>query len=135
MSTPLQANWRELNWAVNLYRCEKCQHVMTTVDVDAGTTPFMAACPKCDGSAMSACYPHARPIPQWVPEPSEEWYQPTKKEVKKLDPGSREHVNMGGLLRRKWTGKTPIPNPYGPATKSPTIPGDAKAAPEIEGAS
>lgn len=120
--------WRSKDWPINVYTCEQDRnHLMTTVDVDKGTTPFMASCrhPGCGGLMRSACYPRERPIPRWVPPITHEWYAPKEGEY---DPINREHVEKGGLLLRERTDREPIPNPYGmPGQKpdpKPTDPGD-----------
>lgn len=91
---------------VNVYRCN-AGHLTVTVDKDEGTTPFIITCPKCgggpdysggpnDNSAKSRfynCYQFIRP--------EYEWYAPSAEEVEILSPGAKEHVNMGGLLKRK----------------------------------
>lgn len=108
-ATNLPSNWRALDWAVNVYTCQSCGKHTTTVDVDLGVTPFMIQCPHCKDHAQSACYPKARPIPQWVPAPTHEWYRP---EPGTYNPINEPHVSKGGLLMREWTGKTPIVRPF-----------------------
>ena len=45
----------------NAYRCQKCNGVIVTMDVDAGITPFMIECrnwrvPECTGYMYSMFY-------------------------------------------------------------------------------
>ena len=92
----------------NVYTCT-AGHMTLKVDVDEGVTPFMTRCTHagCRERATSACYPRG-PKPADYPAPSHEWYKPSRKEAKKLDAGSREHVKKGGLLMRKRTGAKPV---------------------------
>ena len=124
----LPANWRELPWALNIYVCEHGTsdgraHVMTTVDVDGGVTPFLTSCPTCKGRMRSMCYPSARPVPAWVPEPTVEWFKPSRTEMRelKLDDYTLEHIFKGGLITRPWTGKTPVHNPDAGKAKGPAF--------------
>ena len=127
--------WRNKNWRVNIYVCKSCQNLITTVDVDEGTTPFMILCPKCRGDAQSNFYPQSRPIPKWIKPPIFEWFKPkTNKEilhysklelkehrkileskgisisVHELYRANKEHCKQGGLLMRKRTNAAPINN-------------------------
>jgi hypothetical protein len=84
---------------INQYTCRTCGGVITTVDRNEGTTPWMLACRAtdgCTGSMFSSMY---RVAPYLTPE--WEWYKPEK-----LPKGEmREHVQMGGLLLRKIEAK------------------------------
>ena len=89
----------------NVYTCQKCGAILTTVDRDSGTTPFMLACRNrgphvaCDGFMQSSFYPRG-PRPAHIPAPTHEWYKPKPTEVAQLDAASLQHVAMGGLLLR-----------------------------------
>lgn len=84
---------------VNCYTCQSCRHITKTKDVDAGVTPFIFDCEKCNKEAYSSFYtdiaPHLKP--------TFEWYRPTLEETMKLrkNPNAIDHVLQGGLLSRK----------------------------------
>jgi hypothetical protein len=80
----------------NKYVCDDpgCAHTITTVDIDEGVTPFMTACEKCNGTAVSRMYR----VDQTEVE-THEWFRPQTLEG--LKPHSQEHVRRGGLLLRK----------------------------------
>ena len=85
---------------INQYVCPKCRHVTTTIDRDAGVTPFLLDCKgmKCGGGYNMHSLGYGKRVD---PEatPTHEWYRPgTLDEVS--DPGVREHVLNGGLLLR-----------------------------------
>src|SRR3990167_2030816 len=103
---------------INVYRCEyHCNTV--TVDVDHGVTPFMIGCRSrsrpdrpiakdkldkkgfCIGTGMSCFYPKV-PRPAHIPEPSWEWFKPTKEEFEMLDIEQKDenHFKQGGLFLR-----------------------------------
>ena len=113
----------------NYYRCEGCGHVVTTVDVDAGTTAMMIACRAfCGGRMVSSFYPNG-PRPADAPEPSLEWYAPGKVELEQMRKKQHvevPHVEMGGLLLRARTDLKPCchgeppPREPGSDTYSPT---------------
>lgn len=111
------ADWRERQWQAqfddaeihngihrfNEYTCEKCGFIVRTVDRAKGITPFMILCKApegCDGMATSAFY--RVPIISRLPV-TWEWYRPMLKELGTFDPGTREHVEQGGLLLRRIT--------------------------------
>lgn len=119
--------WRSKNWKLNVYMCQKCRNIMTTVDIDEGTTPFIIICPKCKGDAQSSFYPKERPIPEFVKPPTFEFFKPksdkeimhySKLELKMykvknisvddLYKGNKEHCRLGGLMMRKRTKATPV---------------------------
>lgn len=80
---------------INQYTCQTCGGIITTVDRDEGTTPFMLNCratPGCSGTMRSAMYQVDQSL-----SPTFEWYKPTGK-IRNRD--LREHVQMGGLLIR-----------------------------------
>ena len=84
----------------NVYTCQDCGRHTTTIDRDAGVTPFMIGCPFCDGDAYSAFYPKG-PRPAHVPPPTHEWYRPSLWQRLWLDRAMREHVRLGGLVLRE----------------------------------
>lgn len=91
-----------LKGRVNGYGCRNahCRHVMVTVDVDDGVTPFMVGCPKCGGQAYSFFYPTKGCPP--AEDATHEWYAPDAEERKELTKAELEHADQGGLfLRRK----------------------------------
>ena len=109
---------------LNLYICEHGCHNIT-VDVDKGVTPFMICCEftgrpdrpanplkmskgKCIGIAKSCMYPKELPLNSPMPVPTHEWYRPTLSEYMELSNPEKEHVDIGGLLIRPRTDKTPI---------------------------
>ncbi len=89
----------DLTNRVNCYVCKSCGHITKTKDVDAGVTPFMFSCEKCNQTAISSFYQDIAPNQS----PTIEWYRPTLKQTLNLKnrPGELEHVLNGGLLNRK----------------------------------
>lgn len=83
---------------INTYRCNN-EHVTVTKDVDAGVTPFIIGCPKCDKEAKSSFYKEILPPLTRV---DAEWYRPALKKVLKMrnNPGMLEHILNGGLELR-----------------------------------
>ncbi len=92
----------------NRYTCERDpKHVVTTVDRDAGTTPFMIACETCKNAGFAGKtyrYPmmvsSMYRVPQGYPA-THEWYAPDKAERDRETPAVRQHIDMGGLLLRE----------------------------------
>lgn len=99
----------------NAYWCRDCHGYVVTLDVEDGVTPMFLACrvggepdkDRCSGTMESMMYPsepwpdkdgfgHAIPT-----EPTWEWYKPRRREYRKLDAASRDHVDKGGLLLRR----------------------------------
>jgi len=89
---------KDLTNKVNVYTCPD-GHITKTVDVDAGVTPFMHKCSKCNKWATSSFH---KDIAR-NEEPVEEWYRPTLEETLKLANNTAllDHVLKGGLLCRK----------------------------------
>lgn len=84
---------------INQYTCQKCGSVITTIDIDEGTTPMMLPCQvtnKCKGWMRSGFYL----VDQHL-TPDHEWYKPVELPMHRAE---REHVQMGGLLIRKVEG-------------------------------
>ncbi len=95
----------EKQGAINQYRCQKCQGVITTINAVDGVTPGFVLCKAkdCHGLMISAFY-HVPPyaVPHW------EWYRPEGKELERLIRESadwKDHVANGGLNLRKLTGE------------------------------
>lgn len=83
---------------LNRYVCRACGGSVVTVDRVEGVTPFYLDCyatKGCNGPMMSSFY-----RVEGDPTPTFEWYRPGKAERKGLDPATREHVKLGGLLIR-----------------------------------
>jgi hypothetical protein len=83
----------------NIYTCDACFGHIVTVDLVEGVTPFMISCRAtegCKGTMQSSMY---RVFDQRM-KPSHEWYKPDATELETLKPGTREHVEKGGLLIR-----------------------------------
>lgn len=85
----------------NQYTCKECFGVITTVDLDEGTTSMFLACrvtEGCAGRMVSSMYQVDQDL-----APTHEWYTPSK-----LPKGEmRQHVKMGGLLIRPVTEAAP----------------------------
>lgn len=91
----MSENWNKRPH-VNQYMCMKCGGVITTLDIDPGTTPMLMVCKTtdgCVGSMRSLMYKVDQTL-----KPNFEFYMPSKLPT---DPQVREHVKMGGLLLRK----------------------------------
>lgn len=93
--------------AINAWKCEKCGGLTVARHADEGVTPMFLACRAsgrvgdCDGQAESMFYP-APPVPESVLEQLKwEWYRPSKRAIRKLEPAMRYHVEGGGLLLRR----------------------------------
>ena len=80
---------------INEYKCHD-SHVTITVDRSEGTTAMIIACPECGKESRSAWYNCNQDQ-----VPSHEWYNPLKKEAKRLVGSDADHVESGGLLLRK----------------------------------
>lgn len=82
----------------NAYTCQVCNGRIITVHADDGVTPMFLACradtPGCDGRMVSGMYRPVDGLAMW------EWYKPTRRAVKRLDPPMRQHVEAGGLILR-----------------------------------
>ena len=96
---------------INQYVCSTCNHVTTTIDRDAGVTPFLIECKgmaPCAAGRVGVRMKNGRDTARSLgyskrvdPEatPTHEWYRPeTLDEVSDL--GVREHILNGGLLLR-----------------------------------
>lgn len=88
--------------AVNVYVCRTCKGRIVTKNRQEGTTPFMTGChatPDCKGTMQSMGY---RVNQDEVP--THEWFRPVTTGERRRwlrDPGTAEHVRMGGLVLRE----------------------------------
>ena len=86
---------------LNAYTCKECGEAIVTVDRDEGVTPMMLACRAtegCQGRSFSSFY---RVDPTLTP--TWEWYTPGKRELRRMSPEMRDHIERGGLALRKIT--------------------------------
>lgn len=83
----------------NIYLCPKCGHGFVSLDVDAGTTPFMTKCLNCGDMAQSMFYAAPQEVLASI-SPALEWYSPSQKAVQKMTKAVQEHVQRGGLISR-----------------------------------
>jgi hypothetical protein len=74
---------------VNSYLCTGCGRKTVTRDIHEGTTPFMMACPKCDGGMAQSSFYRC----DQFQDAEVLWIRPTTGELVKSD-----HVQMGGLI-------------------------------------
>lgn len=83
---------------VNCYTCHVCKHITKTKDVDAGVTPMIISCEKCNNQAQSSFYNDIAPDQ----EPTKEWHRPPLHAIIKLrsKPSVLQHVLDGGLMLR-----------------------------------
>ncbi len=91
----------DLTDRVNVYVCPK-GHMTKTKEVDAGVTPFIMGCSKCQTGAQSRMY---KGVPEEL-EVTREWYRPSLEEtlrIAKQVPQALDHILQGGLLNRKIT--------------------------------
>lgn len=114
----------------NAYVCDDCGRFIVTVDRHEGVTPMFLACRAlgepntpmnpCKGRSVSSMYRldmlHGRLlnmkgpeagfrqrlelISNGWPEPTWEWYRPSRAAARRESPAVREHVDKGGLLLR-----------------------------------
>ena len=103
--------------AINAYRCEACQKRHVTINLNAGTTPFMTSCPECGAMAQSSFYHIADAVlegDQGKLTASHAWYRPCMDEYASLDTQSQAHVAMGGLIKGKLGEAFPLPDKVTP---------------------
>lgn len=89
---------------INIYTCTggdkevRCNNIVKTKDLVAGTTPLVVNCVKCGGTMKSNMYSN---IPK-EPEVTMEWYRPEQRDVLKWRkrPGLIDHILQGGLMLR-----------------------------------
>lgn len=82
------------NGLVNTYTCEACGERTVTVDREPGVTPFLTACPECNGLAQSAGYRVQQTL-----RPTHEWYRPES--IEGLNANTVEHLRAGGPILRR----------------------------------
>lgn len=85
--------------SINQYKCPVCGQSITTVNRDNGVTPMFLAC-----RATAGCKGHSRSVMYECDQsltPGFEWYRPTRKAMRKMDPDTRYHCQQGGMLIRK----------------------------------
>ena len=95
---------------VNGWACDTCGESTYVVHVDDGTTPMFLGCRAsagvCPGRGVSMMYPRG-PVPDHVRRAvAWEWYEPGDRERRRLrrrEPETYQHVEMGGLLLRPLT--------------------------------
>ena len=89
--------------AQNAYTCQQCGGVIVTINRDEGVTPMFLRCRAqngCGEGMMGSSWYH---LPDDAPEPSWEWYRPSRGELRRLkrsDPATADHCARGGLLIR-----------------------------------
>lgn len=127
----------DLTGRINAWECkppvyhpdvEVCGLHTYCVHVHHGVTPMFLACRAsghepdseentCKGQAVSLTYPESMPPRHAIESVKWEWYKPEDDEFAQLDDGSRQHVEMGGLLLRPLTdvGREILMKHYGPA--------------------
>jgi hypothetical protein len=90
--------------ALNAYWCEDCRQYTVVVHRDAGVTPMFLGCratPRCNGMGRSMMYA-PQPWPDHVPTtPTHEWYLPSDRAVRHMEPEMRDHIERGGLELRE----------------------------------
>ena len=83
----------------NIYLCKSCGHGFVSIDQDEGTTPFTTTCLNCSKYVESMLYAAPQEMLKDI-SPAVVWYTPDKAEFANLSKGSKDHVEMGGLLSR-----------------------------------
>lgn len=79
----------------NVYVCH-CGAAITTLDLEPGVTPFMVKCEACGDMMESNFYRVNQDR-----EHTHEWYRPDNAEYALQKPAVQEHLQQGGLLKRK----------------------------------
>jgi hypothetical protein len=91
---------------INGWRCDACGEHTYCVHIDDGVTPMFLGCratPGCSGRGVSLMYP-APPVPQYVlDEVAWEWFKPSPRRVRRMEPAMRDHIEKGGLELRELT--------------------------------
>lgn len=100
-SEPPKAERGGFTGKLNIYVCESCREHIVTRDMDEGVTPFMILCEFCETGKMKSSF--YRVFDQTMKE-GYHWYKPGADELDTLKPGTRDHVERGGLLLRKADG-------------------------------
>jgi len=100
----------EARGRINCYICTTCKKGTYTINLSAGTTPFVTQCQHCGfATAESRVYRLDRPTSLAV---TKCWYRPTKQEfdLQILGGSLQQHVRMGGLLYGDIAKAVPLPN-------------------------
>ena len=102
----------DLTGRVNGWTCDTCGRTTYIVHVDHGTTPMFLACraegvdPRvaaCKGMGTSLGYPeaelpdHIRSAVAW------EWFRPSRRRTRRMEPAMRDHIGRGGVDLRPIT--------------------------------
>lgn len=78
---------------LNTYVCEKCGHHVLTLDLEAGVTPFMILCERCDGTMTSRCYHQHQPNFLWYrPKTYDELHAYTTEYIINKNKGKNIHT-------------------------------------------
>jgi hypothetical protein len=83
----------------NIYRCERCGHVVITIDREKGVTPMFLSCKRSDRQCSGTMASEGYPAVAEMFRPTHEWYMPDTLEG--LETSTRYHVEHGGLLLRE----------------------------------
>lgn len=84
----------------NLYQCERDpSHLIVTVDLEPGVTPFSIGCDRCKEEGRTASMKSGMYIVHPLTVATHEWYRPDSMEGQ--SPWTREHLENGGLILRK----------------------------------
>lgn len=80
------SNWRSMAYRFNYYKCTADpRHIIFTVDVAVGVTPFCIGCPICDKDSHSGLYPRTA-LPNRVHHPDFEFYRKSENEDPNSEP-------------------------------------------------
>lgn len=92
---------------INLYRCQTCNKVTATVDVNLGSTALALVCPACNGIADTLFYPEFENnlAKLTLPRVVYEFYRPDI-----LNTGNIASLDEGELLIRERTSAEPVTN-------------------------
>ena len=97
---------------INGWTCDTCGKTTYCVELDEGVTPMFLACraegvdPRdavCKGRGTSLMYPDAAPPPYVLAAVRWEWFRPSPRAVRRMEPGMRDHIERGGLDLRPLT--------------------------------
>lgn len=87
---------------VNTYTCPR-GHQTVTRDLDEGTTPMSILCAEGGHGCMQGAWSAFYKVPDGL-SPTHEFYRPTERQLRRAEkrvPGTRDHVERGGLLLRR----------------------------------
>jgi hypothetical protein len=84
----------------NLYQCERDpSHLIVTVDLEAGVTPFLIECERCKEEGHRASMKSAMYHLHAMTVATHEWYRPDS--LAGFSRWTRDHLEKGGLILRK----------------------------------